>query len=318
MATRRIVVAGLVAVVVGLGAFALLAPPPPAGDLQATSEREPTVAELPLATADKVFHRTFEPPILSAETVLRYSDRFTLSKDYNFVEVGLGKEGTATTQTTFNVRIIGPDGTVVSDVRWPNDRPELVYGWNPLDRNEATWFIRDSVIAPPRGEYRLEVEASREIAPRVTLQGFAGAAADFSTQDVLGKGTFRLSEQGGRVVVIDIMTTWCSPCIESMPMLVDVYEAYPRDRVEFVTLDHDLKESEQTLASFMRDHGATWYAGLDREQVVWAYAQKGTSRPFLAVIDPAGQWMYRLAGEDLSPDDLRKAIDAALGHGRSR
>lgn len=62
---------------------------------------------------------------------------------------------------------------------------------------------------------------------------------DFELQDQDGR-TFRMSEQRGRVVVMNFWTVTCGPCIEEMPSLVDLSRILSeRDDIELVTISTD-------------------------------------------------------------------------------
>src|SRR4051794_25009194 len=50
------------------------------------------------------------------------------------------------------------------------------------------------------------------------------SAPDFSTVDLQGV-PFRLSDQRGKVVLINFFATWCAPCLIEMPHLRKIYEA---------------------------------------------------------------------------------------------
>src|SRR5699024_5030210 len=50
-------------------------------------------------------------------------------------------------------------------------------------------------------------------------------AKDFTVELVNGK-SFTLSEQQGKVVLLNIWATWCAPCRVETPELVDLYAEY--------------------------------------------------------------------------------------------
>jgi thiol-disulfide isomerase/thioredoxin len=53
-------------------------------------------------------------------------------------------------------------------------------------------------------------------------------ASDFALDTQEG-GRFRLSEQRGKVVVVNFWATWCPPCREEMPALERLYTRYGKE-----------------------------------------------------------------------------------------
>jgi len=71
-------------------------------------------------------------------------------------------------------------------------------------------------------------------------------APDFETKNLNGE-TFRLSDQKGKVVVLDFWATWCGPCVREMPMLQEYQSKYPG----FVMLGVDQKEEAAKVKDFI-------------------------------------------------------------------
>ncbi|WP_297529325.1 TlpA disulfide reductase family protein [Thiohalobacter sp.] len=61
--------------------------------------------------------------------------------------------------------------------------------------------------------------------PLLLLAGLAHAGIDFSLPDVEGKPR-SLSEFRGKWVVVNYWATWCPPCLEEIPDLVDFHERH--------------------------------------------------------------------------------------------
>ena len=71
-------------------------------------------------------------------------------------------------------------------------------------------------------------------------------APDFQTQNLAGE-TFRLSDQKGKVVVLDFWATWCGPCVREMPMLQAYQDKYP----SMLMLGVDEKEDATKVKQFI-------------------------------------------------------------------
>lgn len=64
-------------------------------------------------------------------------------------------------------------------------------------------------------------------------------APDFALEDADGN-TWRLSDHRGQVVVLNFWTTTCGPCVEEMPMLIELARIVEdRDDVELVAITID-------------------------------------------------------------------------------
>ncbi len=80
--------------------------------------------------------------------------------------------------------------------------------------------------------------------------GVGLAAPDFSVQD--SERTVALHELRGKVVVLNFWATWCAPCVEEMPSMVQMQQKL-KDKgitVLAVSVDVDQKAYER----FLREH----------------------------------------------------------------
>lgn len=74
-------------------------------------------------------------------------------------------------------------------------------------------------------------------------------APDFALEDAAGQ-TWRLSDHRGQVVVLNFWTVTCGPCVEEMPMLVELARIVEdRDDVELVaiTIDRDWDDVREVV-----------------------------------------------------------------------
>lgn len=63
------------------------------------------------------------------------------------------------------------------------------------------------------------------------------AAPDFTVSD--GATTVHLASYRGRVVVLNFWASWCAPCIEEMPSLLELHREQPNLAVVAVSVDED-------------------------------------------------------------------------------
>ena len=74
--------------------------------------------------------------------------------------------------------------------------------------------------------------------------------ADF-TLELVGGGEFTLSENAGKVTVINLWATWCGPCVKELPYFDTLQKAHPND-VKVLAIHSDLitDDPEEYLAGF--------------------------------------------------------------------
>ncbi len=87
------------------------------------------------------------------------------------------------------------------------------------------------------------------------------AAPDFSIELFEG-GNFRLSEQKGKIVVINFFASWCVSCGEETPTIEKVAHQYPPEKVAFLAIAVD--DTEKKARAFLQKNGLTIPAGLDK------------------------------------------------------
>jgi cytochrome c biogenesis protein CcmG, thiol:disulfide interchange protein DsbE len=75
----------------------------------------------------------------------------------------------------------------------------------------------------------------------------------------------------GKIVVIDLWATWCTPCVKEMPELAALHERW-RSRKDVVLLSFNVSEEKDVILAFLRQRKITFpvYLGdpfLDSYQV---------------------------------------------------
>lgn len=88
------------------------------------------------------------------------------------------------------------------------------------------------------------------------------AAPDFTVQDSDHKVT--LSQFKGQVVVLNFWATWCPPCIEEMPSLVEMQRRMKPKGVTVVAVSIDVDEN--AYHKFIKDHGVNMITVRDPEE----------------------------------------------------
>lgn len=136
-------------------------------------------------------------------------------------------------------------------------------------------------------------------------------APDFTAQTADGK-TFTLSEQNGKVVLLNFWATWCGPCVGEMPAFEKLYGEY---KEEVAILAVNCVEDKDTVDQFISDNGYTFPIAYDVDGAVnMKYPTAGI--PYTLVIDQDGivKNIYLGAdGAEKQYEEYKSAIDALLG-----
>ncbi len=90
----------------------------------------------------------------------------------------------------------------------------------------------------------------------------------------------------GYVLVIDFFATWCPPCNESIPHLIDINRKYGKQGLQILGLSMD-EDGEQIVKSFIDERRINYPVALASEQVQIDYGI--VSVPVMFVIDKKGK-----------------------------
>jgi peroxiredoxin len=89
-------------------------------------------------------------------------------------------------------------------------------------------------------------------------------APDF-TLDTLDGSQITLSDLRGKVVVVNLWTSWCPPCRAEMPAIENVYQANKEQGLEVLAVNSTFQDSEANAAAFVQEMGLTFPILLDRD-----------------------------------------------------
>ena len=116
-------------------------------------------------------------------------------------------------------------------------------------------------------------------------------APDFTVQDSQAKVT--LSQFRGQVVVLNFWATWCPPCVEEMPSLVEMQRRMKAKGVTVVAVSIDVDES--AYRQFVKDHAASLLTVRDPDQKTPSlYGTHGWPETF--IIDRSGVMRRKFIG----------------------
>lgn len=136
------------------------------------------------------------------------------------------------------------------------------------------------------------------------------AAPDFTTT-LMDGSSFTLSEQQGKVVLLNFWATWCGPCVGEMPAFTRLVDTYG-DQLSLLAVNS--REDEQTVRDFLDEHGYTFPVALDPDLAVGElYPTEGI--PYTVIIAPDGtvaSIQLGASGADAMFDHYCQEIDKVL------
>jgi thiol-disulfide isomerase/thioredoxin len=154
---------------------------------------------------------------------------------------------------------------------------------------------------------------------RATLQALRASdaelvdrrAADFERPGP--SGTVRLSDLRGRAVLVNFWASWCAPCREELPSMVDL--ATSLDGRPFAMVAVSLDEDAEAMQRLWTSSGAA------RSPILLAHDPAGDLAPACGtrllpesyLVDPDGVVVARFAGpRDWASPDIRLVIERTM------
>jgi thiol-disulfide isomerase/thioredoxin len=177
---------------------------------------------------------------------------------------------------------------------------------------------RAAPTAPIQAPLTPEPEPTRE-SPAAELISIPERYRDREIKS-LNKGTFRLSDFPGKVIVINIWASWCGPCRREVPEYEKVRKSYQGQNVEFIGLTtEDPRSASDRVNRFIQEVNFGFRLGwADRDLARLLMNGRG-SIPQTIVMDSRARIVEQWAGYSSghSGDRLSASIEEALKGGNN-
>jgi thiol-disulfide isomerase/thioredoxin len=145
----------------------------------------------------------------------------------------------------------------------------------------STWHS-EQVTLKPGGFGMHVVQMGRILAWAVLLGACAGASSaqsgEPSLQPVDGPGVLKhVRESKARFVLVNVWATWCGPCREEFPELLQFARAHQKEGLELMLVSADFVEESAEAVAFLKSQGVTWPS----------WIQSGAEHAFVEALHPA-------------------------------
>ena len=189
---------------------------------------------------------------------------------------------------------------------------EVIVGLNqlPEDAKSAKLAERIAAIAKKSTEEKLVplVEQMEGVARRLNLPGNEMKVEGVTLDDK----AFNIDQWKGKVILVDFWATWCGPCVEELPNVLESYQLYHDKGFEVIGINIDKKRS--TVERFVEANNIPWpqlheeakNPG-DSHPLVKYYGV--FSFPTVMLIDQKGKVVSQMA----RGDELRRLLSELLG-----
>ena len=122
----------------------------------------------------------------------------------------------------------------------------------------------------------------------------------------------KLSDYRGKVVVLNFWATWCVPCNQEMPMLVQAEKQYGARGVVFIGASLDDSKTKAKIPDFVQKYQVDfpiWYgaSGDDLDKL-----KMGVAVPATAFLDQEGHIAARILGQ-MRPGEVEERLDWLTG-----
>lgn len=134
-------------------------------------------------------------------------------------------------------------------------------------------------------------------------------AADFEVT-LLNGNDFRLSDQKGKVVLMNIWATWCPPCREETPELVALYNQYKDQGLVILGVSID-EQGESVVRPFIKEFKVSYPIYIDKDETVMEKYGPVMGIPTTYIIDKQGKIRYFAVGA-LTKKELEPRIKQLL------
>jgi thiol-disulfide isomerase/thioredoxin len=134
------------------------------------------------------------------------------------------------------------------------------------------------------------------LAASATPMAAARKPSDLTLHDLSGKKV-QLRDYRGKIVVLNFWATWCVPCREEMPMIVEAEKTWVAKGVSFVAISLDDSKTTKNIPAFLEQYHVDFPVWTGASSDSLDKLRMGEGVPDTAFLDEAGIVVARVLGE---------------------
>ena len=101
--------------------------------------------------------------------------------------------------------------------------------------------------------------------------------------------THALSEWRGKVLLVNFWATWCPPCVEEMPELVDLQNSSEIKNLQIIGIGIDSPSNIQQFTKKFQISYPILVAGMEGSEIARALGNQAGGLPFTVLLDAEGR-----------------------------
>lgn len=150
------------------------------------------------------------------------------------------------------------------------------------------------------------------LAGAFALQSRSGAAELLAARypDLEGNPR-RLLDWQGRVLLCNFWATWCAPCREEVPILVQAKQQWGTKGVEIVGIGIDSADKIREFSKSYKINYPVLIADATALQLLRRLGNRSGGLPYSVILDPSGGIVHRHLGP-LTAADMRRLLASLL------
>ena len=149
---------------------------------------------------------------------------------------------------------------------------------------------RETAVALDAGG-RLATFDAESLAARVPGDGREPFAPAFTLPDTSGD-TLTLARFAGKVTLVDFWASWCDPCREEFPHMIDLYRRYQHSDFDIVAISDDVDRDK--MLAFVRRYRPPFAVLVGGGRMKQQYHYRGL--PYSVLLDRSGRVIERYFG----------------------
>lgn len=133
------------------------------------------------------------------------------------------------------------------------------------------------------------------------INKFTGRVAPLFTSKSIDGDLIKLKDLRGKYILLNFWAPWCKPCVEEMPILNKIYQAYNSENIKIISINCD--NDYDNFKKSIKKYNMNWINIFNDNDLINKYGKKQLL-PQIYLIDQEGKIIY--SKEEAKDYDLKK------------